>query len=286
MFAGGAEDFFVRRRTAVISDSAPSTRAPTRSDDQTTAQAWDGQPAMAGRASQRGLVTPEQQAFGSRLRSERQRRGIELGVIASATKIKESLLAELERSDVSHWPAGIFRRAFFREYVAAIGMPVEPLVSEFTRLFPENGSPDVLGETVDDEPNGLRLTFAGDERRRLASAALRIGSAFLDLALVLAASRGLWFLSPGNSNVWAITGVVALIYYTMATCSGGRTAASWHLLEAFSLQAGSRSRVQAARSPHPRDVLRIVARQSLSTSQRADEDLALESPPERRANLN
>jgi transcriptional regulator with XRE-family HTH domain len=286
MFAGGAQDFFVRRWTAVISDSAPSIRATTRSDDQTTAQAWDGQPAMADRASQRGLVTPEQQAFGSRLRSERERRGIDLGAIASATKIKESLLAELERSDVSHWPAGIFRRAFFREYVGAIGMPVEPLVSEFTRLFPENGSPDVLAETVDDEPNGLRLTLAGDERRRLASAALRIGSALLDLALVLAAARGLSFLSPGNSNVWALTGVVALIYYSMATCSGGRTAASWHLLGAFSSQTGPRSRMQAPQTPHPRDVLRLVARQPLSTSLHAADDLTLESPSERRAKSN
>jgi transcriptional regulator with XRE-family HTH domain len=240
---------------------------------------------MADRTSQRGLVTPEQQAFGSRLRSERERHGIDLAAIAGAAKIKESLLSELERGEVSHWPAGIFRRAFFREYVGAIGMPVEPLVSEFTRLFPENGSQDILAETVDDEPSGLRLTLAGDERRRLASAALRIGSALLDLALVLAVARGLSFLSPGN-NVWAITGVVALVYYTMATCSGGRTAASWHLLEAFSSQTVPRSRMQAPRTPHPRDVLRIVARQSLSTSPHAADDLTLESAPERRAKSN
>ena len=40
----------------------------------------------------------------------RERRGITLEAIAETTKIALPLLESLERSDVSHWPKGIFRR--------------------------------------------------------------------------------------------------------------------------------------------------------------------------------
>ena len=60
-------------------------------------------------------------SFGRRLRSERERRGIVLESIAASTKIKASLLADLERGDLSNWPRGIFRRAFVREYAASVG---------------------------------------------------------------------------------------------------------------------------------------------------------------------
>ena len=82
-----------------------------------------------------------QHAFGARLRTQRERQGVSLAAIADSTKIKLSLLDELERGDVSHWPRGLFRRAYLRDYAAAIGASSEPLVAEFVRLFPEDGAP-------------------------------------------------------------------------------------------------------------------------------------------------
>ena len=53
-------------------------------------------------------------AFGSRLRTQRERRGVTLESIVDSTKIKLSLLAALERGDASQWPRGLFRRAYIR----------------------------------------------------------------------------------------------------------------------------------------------------------------------------
>lgn len=70
------------------------------------------------------------------MRLERERRGIALSDIADVTKIKESLFAELERGDLSKWPQGIFRRAHMSAYLSAIGLPSQPVLAEFLRLFP------------------------------------------------------------------------------------------------------------------------------------------------------
>jgi len=77
------------------------------------------------------------EGFGARLRQQREKREIALATIAEQTKIKLSLLDELERDDISHWPTGIFRRAFVRAYAAAIGMDQETAVREFLERFPE-----------------------------------------------------------------------------------------------------------------------------------------------------
>jgi hypothetical protein len=76
------------------------------------------------------------ETFGPLLRLERERRGIALSDVADATKIKESLFADLERGDLSKWPQGIFRRAHLCAYVSAIGLPSQPVLDEFLRLFP------------------------------------------------------------------------------------------------------------------------------------------------------
>lgn len=77
------------------------------------------------------------ESFGVRLRLQREKREVTLAKIAEQTKIKLSLLQELERDDISHWPTGIFRRAFIRSYAAAIGMDQEIAVREFLEQFPE-----------------------------------------------------------------------------------------------------------------------------------------------------
>jgi hypothetical protein len=48
-----------------------------------------------------------------------------------------SLLEELERDDVSHWPTGIFRRAFIRAYALAIGLDPDAIVREFLERYPD-----------------------------------------------------------------------------------------------------------------------------------------------------
>lgn len=77
------------------------------------------------------------ESLGARLRQRREQQHIALVAIASQTKIKQSLLEELERDNVSHWPSGIFRRAFIRAYAQALGMEPDAVVREFLELYPD-----------------------------------------------------------------------------------------------------------------------------------------------------
>ena len=77
------------------------------------------------------------ESFGARLRHRREEQQISLSTIAEQTKIKQSLLEALERDDVSHWPSGIFRRAFVRAYAHAIGLEPDVVVREFLDIYPD-----------------------------------------------------------------------------------------------------------------------------------------------------
>ncbi len=76
------------------------------------------------------------ESFGARLRRHREEQHIALVTIAEQTKIKLSLLEDLERDDVSHWPAGIFRRAFIRSYANALNLDPDTTVREFAEAHP------------------------------------------------------------------------------------------------------------------------------------------------------
>jgi GAF domain-containing protein len=77
------------------------------------------------------------ETFGARMREQRERQQVALSTIAEQTKIKVSLLEAMERDDVSHWPSGIFRRAFIRAYAHAIGLEPDAVVREFLELYPD-----------------------------------------------------------------------------------------------------------------------------------------------------
>ena len=66
--------------------------------------------------------TPEE--FCAALKAARERRGLTLAEISQQTKVTEAHFVALERADLRHWPKGIFRRAFFSNYVRAVGLPV------------------------------------------------------------------------------------------------------------------------------------------------------------------
>ena len=76
-------------------------------------------------------------SFGARMRQQREQQRVSLATIAEQTKIKASLLDALERDDVSHWPSGIFRRAFIRAYAHAIGLDPDLVVREFLEQYPD-----------------------------------------------------------------------------------------------------------------------------------------------------
>jgi transcriptional regulator with XRE-family HTH domain len=77
------------------------------------------------------------QSFGARMRERREKQQVSLIEIAEHTKIKLSLLEALEHDDVTHWPSGIFRRAFIRAYAHAIELEPDIVVREFLELYPD-----------------------------------------------------------------------------------------------------------------------------------------------------
>ncbi len=158
-------------------------------------------------------------AFGPALRTERERRGVTLESIARTTKVSRSLFVALEANNLSRWPLGIYRRSFFRDYVTAIGLPPEPLLAEFLRLFPESGQPAVVDE------NGSRLTITLVPEGRWKAWIRRGLGATLDAAVVLGAGYGLVMLPV--TNHWAVIAGISVAYYTLSTLCLGQSLGCW-----------------------------------------------------------
>jgi GAF domain-containing protein len=105
-------------------------------------------------------------SFGARMREQRETRQIALIAIAEQTKIKLSLLEALERDDVTHWPSGIFRRAFIRAYAHAIDLEPDVVVREFLELYPdpiETVTPvaalEAAASSASERPAPMRVRF-------------------------------------------------------------------------------------------------------------------------------
>jgi cytoskeleton protein RodZ len=74
--------------------------------------------------------------FGSMLRRARERRGVSVRQLASATKISVAALEALEQNDISRLPGGIFSRAFVRSYAVEVGLDPEKTIQQFVDAFP------------------------------------------------------------------------------------------------------------------------------------------------------
>ena len=161
-------------------------------------------------------------AFGLRLRAHRERRGISHEALAESLKIRRSLLSDLERGDVSHWPSGIYRRALFREYVKAVGLPAAESLEEFSELFSETLESQRFISV--DSPLGRRsglpprLTLAEPSTATPRVVYRRLASAIADLALVLGVGYVVTLLI--GSAYWTATGIVALVWYPATAALG------------------------------------------------------------------
>jgi transcriptional regulator with XRE-family HTH domain len=218
------------------------------------------------------VVSAAQRSFGRRLRDHRERVAITLGAIADATKIKRSLLEELERGDLSNWPGGIFRRAFVRTYATAIGQPPDSVLEEFVEVFPEAGAPD-SGAASDHE---LRLTLAVDPWRRIAAAATNVVAAVVEVVAIVAVAWVTAWMSAASA--WSACAVIALAYYAFSAALLGRSPASWCLergLPSFPLRRSAR-RSQTANT---RELIHLVQRRDQPHDQ-FDDDHARTASPE------
>ena len=111
----------------------------------------------------RGLTgggTPELSAF---LRATRISREISLDAVAARTKIKRDFFQDLERNDLSKWPANRFyQESYLRAYATAIGLDPRDVVERFRRELdaPEPPKPAAVPRAPQRRSTQRRLTPA------------------------------------------------------------------------------------------------------------------------------
>ena len=225
--------------------AALSETALVHHSDDTLTAAAHALSTDAQQAEREAAAFELRRAFCAQLKASRERRGISLHSIAESTKVGESLLSGLERGDLSRWPTGIYRRAFFREYAAFVGLPGESMVSEFIRLFPEDLEQITSELRV---PGPLRLTLARPFWRHLSP--IHAVAAGIDILAVLLGT--IVIVELAQVNLWGTLGVVAVTYHTIGTvirgCSLGtlwlrtyrrrlRSKAPWVMLLALAIAA-------------------------------------------------
>ena len=151
--------------------------------------------------------------LGPLLRSHRERRGVTLDALAESIKFKASLLAALERNDVSRWPPGIYGRALVREYAKSIGLPADDVVRQFLELLspPAERRDQLSGHDVEgaDATVHLRLTFADASAQTRARIERRLVGAVGELTFVVV--TGCLVALAAGLQVWTAIAIVALM---------------------------------------------------------------------------
>jgi len=172
------------------------------------------------------LSTNSREAFCLALKTARERKKITLDEIADATKIPASLFAALERNDLRHWPPGLFRRSFFRDYAGMIGLPVAETCAEFVRLFLDGeGAELTTAGQAATEVDDVRLVFDAAWHGPRVSLLSRLFAASIDAGVViLVATAIVWGAGIGWPSAIAIVG---LAYFSLATAVFGKSPASW-----------------------------------------------------------
>jgi hypothetical protein len=173
------------------------------------------------------VPSPSREEFCLALKAARERAGITLADIASATKIPASLLEALERCDLRHWPKGIFRRSFFRDYARTIGLSVGETCAEFVRLFPDDDRAviDAPPVAATDPTSDVRLVLDSAWHGPQRSILPRLGAAAIDAAVVIVVAAVLAWLSGIG---WAlVTAILAVTYFSVATVLLGESPAQW-----------------------------------------------------------
>jgi transcriptional regulator with XRE-family HTH domain len=186
------------------------------------------------------MNTPE--TFGPFLRRARIRRGVSLADLAQQTNVSIEMWEQMEASDFSAWPSGLYARAWIRAYAEAIGVDPEETVNDFCRWFPQGdrraerrlrAQAAIVGHDLewrDDlvPPDGDRRAVASPppdapiQPRRL-----RLAAAGLDFAIVVIAAAIAVGLLP--LAAWPVIAAVAELYHGNSVAALGCTPAVWLL---------------------------------------------------------
>lgn len=99
---------------------------------------------------------------GERLYEERIKKGLTIGEVAKATKIRSSFLEYIEKGEYQKLPSSTYAHGFVRNYARFLGLPEHELLALFNREYDEDKFLKVLPEGLvgkDDFPL-KRMKFA------------------------------------------------------------------------------------------------------------------------------
>ncbi len=116
-----------------------------------------------------------QQATG--LGARRELNGVSLSDIAGRTRIPLRHLEELERGDISHWPAGVYAKSWAREYAVEAGLDpdeVVALVAPVAAVEPTIEEIKQVREASERRSERVRRVFESHLPARLAAVAVVI----------------------------------------------------------------------------------------------------------------
>jgi cytoskeleton protein RodZ len=128
------------------------------------------------------------EAFGERLRREREMRGISLDEIAATTKIGTRLLRALEDGQFELLPGGIFNKNYVRAYARHVGIDEEQAVADYLQAAQES-PPDV--RLIAHQNSAMHNRFGAD--RTSAGRGFPLLPVFI-LLVVIAGAAGGWRL--------------------------------------------------------------------------------------------
>ena len=176
------------------------------------------------------LIEDERQEFCRRLKKTRERKGITLAAIAEATKIRSSLFAGLERSDLRGWPQGLYRRAYFREYARMVDDRLDEACEDFNRLFTDepaaaNPAAPQTSHPAPAPAGDFRLILDEHWHGPRTAVPTRLLAALIDAGLV-AITSGAMMLVAGIDLAVSV-GAVTIAYFSLGTVIFGESPAKW-----------------------------------------------------------
>ena len=186
---------------------------------------------QSAKAKDESVLVERRATFSAHLRAARESKGVSLQQIAAASKINVSLLKGLERGDVSRWPKGLYRRSYLRDYLRAVGLPIETTVADFVRLFPdeEDQSIEMTAACEEDESPALSMTLEGIEDGWRIKARRHAAAATIDAGIVLIASGA--FALGVQADFSVALASIALIYYSVATTALGHSLGAYWVVD-------------------------------------------------------
>lgn len=97
---------------------------------------------------------------GTQLRDARERRGLTLDAVISATNVSRSILEHIEQNRFDRLPGGILTKGHLRAYARAVGLAPERVVADYiAQCFGSAGEELPLQPPPPVEPGGPTLTL-------------------------------------------------------------------------------------------------------------------------------